>query len=201
MEKLRLRSKEGSSKVTGVLVCFGGALLISLYKGKVLLLGRAVVRVGHKDSNGAAGPHHLRVTLLLLGNCISYACWYPIQVRFICSWVFSERRLTPLTFYIFFISTLTIILVLFLCLQFTFEIWLVMTHKYNILGESSRRIPTETLVFSGNLFFRWSANICHRNNHEKGQTCLANRMEYSTTHHRLLSKSFHNVYNFIFSSN
>ena len=73
-----------------------------------------------------------------------------------------------------------------------------MTHKYNILGESSRRIPMETLVFSGNLFFRWSANICHRNNHEKGQTCLANRMEYSTTHHRLLSKSFHNVYNFIF---
>jgi uncharacterized protein (DUF1697 family) len=55
-----------------------------------------------------------------------------------------------------------------------------MTHKYNIVGESPRRVPVETLVFSGNLFFRRSANICHRNNHEKGQTCLANRMEYST---------------------
>jgi hypothetical protein len=71
-----------------------------------------------------------------------------------------------------------------------------MTHKYNIVGESPRRVPVETLVFSGNLFFRRSANICHRNNHEKGQTCLANRMEYSTTHHRLLGKSFHNVYFF-----
>ncbi|TKV96975.1 hypothetical protein SEVIR_9G465700v4 [Setaria viridis] len=81
MEKLRLRSKEGSSKVTGVMVCFGGALLISLYKGKVLLLWHAIVRAGHKDSNGAAGQHHLRGTLLLLGNCICYACWYPIQVK------------------------------------------------------------------------------------------------------------------------
>ncbi|PUZ41818.1 hypothetical protein GQ55_9G535300 [Panicum hallii var. hallii] len=82
MEKLRLGSKEGSSKVTGVLVCFGGALLISLYKGKVLLLGRAIVRAGQKDPNvAAAGPHHLRGTLLLLGNCMSYACWYPIQVK------------------------------------------------------------------------------------------------------------------------
>jgi hypothetical protein len=102
MEKLRLGSKEGSSKVTGVLVCFGGALLISLYKGKVLLLGRAIVRAGQEDPNvAAAGPHHLRGTLLLLGNCMSYACWYPIQVRFVVAGVFSERRLTPLTFYIF----------------------------------------------------------------------------------------------------
>ncbi|KAF8718842.1 hypothetical protein HU200_025149 [Digitaria exilis] len=81
MEKLRLRSKEGNSKVTGVLVCFGGALLISLYKGKVLLLFRAIVNVEHKSSNGIAGRHHLRGTLLLLGNCISYACWYPVQVK------------------------------------------------------------------------------------------------------------------------
>nr|CAB3501355.1 unnamed protein product [Digitaria exilis] len=85
MEKLRLRSKEGSSKVTGVLICFGGALLISLYKGKVLLLFRAIVKAGHKDSNETAGRHHLRGTLLLLGNCISYACWYPVQVRSIAA--------------------------------------------------------------------------------------------------------------------
>ena len=117
MEKLRLSSKEGSSKVTGVLVCFGGALLISLYKGKVLLLGRAVVRVGHKDSNGAAGPHHLRVTLLLLGNCISYACWYPIQARFtVAGYFLNEGSRHSPSIYIFFISTLTIILVFILIL-------------------------------------------------------------------------------------
>jgi hypothetical protein len=80
MEKLHLKSKEGSSKVTGVLVCFGGALVISLYKGKVLLLWHAIVRAGHKDPKAAA-QHHLRGTLLLLGNCICYACWYPIQVH------------------------------------------------------------------------------------------------------------------------
>uniref|UniRef100_A0A0A9D8U0 WAT1-related protein n=1 Tax=Arundo donax TaxID=35708 RepID=A0A0A9D8U0_ARUDO len=82
MENLRLKSKEGSSKVTRALVCFGGALLICLYKGTDLHLWHAIISHGgsREDSNGAGG-HHLRGTLLLLGDCISYAFWYPIQVK------------------------------------------------------------------------------------------------------------------------
>ncbi|XBI96344.1 hypothetical protein VPH35_032639 [Triticum aestivum] len=69
MESLRLKSNEGSAKVVGALLCFGGALLISLYNGKEL-------------SNGVAGgQHHVRGTLLLFGDCICYAFWYPIQVK------------------------------------------------------------------------------------------------------------------------
>ncbi|XP_044978425.1 WAT1-related protein At5g64700-like [Hordeum vulgare subsp. vulgare] len=81
MEKLRLKSKDGSAKVIGVFVCFGGALLISLYKGKELHLWSSIIRGTPKDSNGAAGTHHLRGTLILLGAFSSYALWYPIQVK------------------------------------------------------------------------------------------------------------------------
>ncbi|XP_037415865.1 WAT1-related protein At1g68170-like [Triticum dicoccoides] len=81
MEKLRLKSKVGSAKVIGALVCFGGALLISLYKGKELHLWSPIIRVTPKDSNGAAGKHHLRGTLILFGAFSSYALWYPIQVK------------------------------------------------------------------------------------------------------------------------
>ncbi|KAF8730542.1 hypothetical protein HU200_016958 [Digitaria exilis] len=63
MENLHLKSKEGSSKVIGALVCFVGALLISLYKGKDLHLWHEIIRGSRKDSNGAAGRHHLRGTL------------------------------------------------------------------------------------------------------------------------------------------
>ncbi|KAF7040205.1 hypothetical protein CFC21_050121 [Triticum aestivum] len=81
MEKLRVKSKDGSAKVIGALVCFGGALLISLYKGKELHLWSPIIRVTPKDSNGAAGKHHLRGTLILFGAFSSYALWYPIQVK------------------------------------------------------------------------------------------------------------------------
>ncbi|OEL29614.1 hypothetical protein BAE44_0009363 [Dichanthelium oligosanthes] len=61
MEKLRLRSKEGSSKVTGVLVCFGGALLISLYKGKVLLLCYAIFTFELQAVFGTAAKYWLNL--------------------------------------------------------------------------------------------------------------------------------------------
>uniref|UniRef100_A0A8R7TP63 WAT1-related protein n=2 Tax=Triticum urartu TaxID=4572 RepID=A0A8R7TP63_TRIUA len=82
MESLRLKSKEGSAKVVGALLCFGGALLISLYNGKELHLWSPVIKGITKSSNGVVGGHHhVRGTLLLLGDCICYAFWYPIQVK------------------------------------------------------------------------------------------------------------------------
>uniref|UniRef100_A0A8R7TP55 WAT1-related protein n=1 Tax=Triticum urartu TaxID=4572 RepID=A0A8R7TP55_TRIUA len=80
MESLRLKSKEASAKVVGALLCFGGALLISMYNGKELHLFTSVIKGIIKISNGVAGgQHHMRGTLLLLGDCICYAFWYPIQ--------------------------------------------------------------------------------------------------------------------------
>ncbi|XP_044968542.1 WAT1-related protein At5g64700-like [Hordeum vulgare subsp. vulgare] len=82
MEKLRLKSKEGRAKVVGALICFGGALLISLYNGKELHLWTSVRKGIIKNSNGVVGGHHhLRGTLLLLGECICYAFSYPVLVK------------------------------------------------------------------------------------------------------------------------
>uniref|UniRef100_A0ACD5WRD5 Uncharacterized protein n=1 Tax=Avena sativa TaxID=4498 RepID=A0ACD5WRD5_AVESA len=79
MENLRLKSKQGSAKVIGALVCFGGALLISLYNGEEIIVLTPLIK--GITSSGTAGRHHLRGTLLLLGTCISNAIWYPIQVK------------------------------------------------------------------------------------------------------------------------
>uniref|UniRef100_A0A453DDB7 WAT1-related protein n=1 Tax=Aegilops tauschii subsp. strangulata TaxID=200361 RepID=A0A453DDB7_AEGTS len=82
MENLHLKSKEGGAKVVGALVCFGGALLISLYNGKELHLWSPVIQCITKSSNGVVGGHHhLRGTLLLLGECIRYAFSYPVLVK------------------------------------------------------------------------------------------------------------------------
>ncbi|CAM0908256.1 unnamed protein product [Alopecurus aequalis] len=81
MESVHLKSKDGSAKVTGALICFGGALLTSLYNGKELHLWREIIKVIPKNINIVVGGHRLRGTLLLLGDCISCAFWYPIQVK------------------------------------------------------------------------------------------------------------------------
>ncbi|VAI85183.1 unnamed protein product [Triticum turgidum subsp. durum] len=88
IEQLNIKSKSGSAKVLGALFCFTGALLISLYTGKELHRGRLVISVSPKGSNAASGENHLRGTLLMLSFGLSYATWYPIQVKVlkVCPW-------------------------------------------------------------------------------------------------------------------
>lgn len=81
MEKLVIGTKAGTATITGALLCFGGATLISFYRGKELFA--CTMSVGgyhHKTLEMAMGRHQLRGAMLLLGDCISCALWYPIQV-------------------------------------------------------------------------------------------------------------------------
>ncbi|CAM0957096.1 unnamed protein product [Alopecurus aequalis] len=81
-EPLDMRSLVGNIKVAGTLVCVGGTLVISLYKGKVLHLWPTNIIDYHpKQAGSAFGHHHVRGTVLLITSCLSLAVWYTVQAQ------------------------------------------------------------------------------------------------------------------------
>ncbi|XP_078152379.1 WAT1-related protein At5g64700-like isoform X1 [Carex rostrata] len=81
MEKLGLCSLLGNMRILGTLGCFGGTFLVTLYKGKVFHW-HAIIRehqeVVHKS---VSNENQLRGTLLLVGSCFAFACWYLLQSK------------------------------------------------------------------------------------------------------------------------
>ena len=72
-------------KVVGTVICVGGTMVISLYKGQLLHLWPTNLLKPHLQAVGAASSvsdHHNMVigTLFLAGSSLSYAFWFIIQV-------------------------------------------------------------------------------------------------------------------------
>jgi len=82
MENLSIRTWVGRAKGIGAILCVGGALATSLYKGKEFYIGP------HHHSYHSAGvisvvahkTHMLRGTFFLVGSCCSYTAWFILQV-------------------------------------------------------------------------------------------------------------------------
>lgn len=69
MEKVNIRSIYGQAKVVGTLVCVGGAMMMTLYKGPVLL--KAVIGFGFDT--------WLLGALLLFASCVFWSGWLTFQ--------------------------------------------------------------------------------------------------------------------------
>ncbi|KAK1694218.1 hypothetical protein QYE76_010915 [Lolium multiflorum] len=81
-EPLDMRTLVGNIKVAGTLVCVGGTLVISLYKGKVLHLWPTNIIGYYPKADGSKiGHHHVRGTVLLITSCLSLAVWYTVQAQ------------------------------------------------------------------------------------------------------------------------
>uniref|UniRef100_A0A1D1YKU5 WAT1-related protein n=1 Tax=Anthurium amnicola TaxID=1678845 RepID=A0A1D1YKU5_9ARAE len=80
-ERLGLGSVPGVAKVIGTLVCVGGAMIISLYKGKVLHIWPFHIDITHNYGIKAPTSNLPRGTTFLVGSTISYACWFILQVK------------------------------------------------------------------------------------------------------------------------
>ncbi|XP_061339134.1 WAT1-related protein At1g09380-like [Gastrolobium bilobum] len=79
MEKLGLGTWAGKAKCVGAILCVGGALATSLYKGKEFYLGH---HSHHTQANVVAHKTHmLRGTFFLVGSCFSYTAWFIVQVK------------------------------------------------------------------------------------------------------------------------
>ncbi|TYH97998.1 hypothetical protein ES332_A12G279100v1 [Gossypium tomentosum] len=85
MEKLGLGSKAGKIKTVGAIICVGGALTTSLYKGKAFYLTHDHHPHYHSPAVAAtmavSSPHWTRGTFMLVGSCLCYATWYILQVK------------------------------------------------------------------------------------------------------------------------
>ncbi|KAJ4787158.1 WAT1-related protein [Rhynchospora pubera] len=82
METLRLCTPPGSAKFIGALICFGGTMLVSLYKGRPLHLWPTVIGRHHQVlQQNISRTHQVYGTILLVGSCFSFACWYLLQSK------------------------------------------------------------------------------------------------------------------------
>ncbi|XP_004307909.1 PREDICTED: WAT1-related protein At5g64700-like [Fragaria vesca subsp. vesca] len=79
-EKLNLKIRAGKIKCLGVIVCVGGAITTSFYKGKAFYL------IHHSNNHhhitvDTTYAHWTRGTVLLVCSCLSYSTWFIGQVK------------------------------------------------------------------------------------------------------------------------
>ncbi|XP_022722647.1 WAT1-related protein At5g64700-like isoform X2 [Durio zibethinus] len=80
MEKLGLGSRAGKIKTVGAILCVGGALTTSLYKGKAFYLSHDH-HIHTPAATDVSETHWTRGTFMLVGSCLCYATWYILQVK------------------------------------------------------------------------------------------------------------------------
>ena len=76
-----MRRLAGFFKVLGTLVCVGGAMVISLYKGKAIHMWSFHFDVLDDARVRAAVHDYARGTAFLVASCLCYAFWFILQVN------------------------------------------------------------------------------------------------------------------------
>ncbi|KMZ64530.1 hypothetical protein ZOSMA_361G00100 [Zostera marina] len=89
MERLEVSSKKGKVKILSAFICVGGAMVITLYKGKVLHINWPSfthhVEANHKLAKDIRRHNIKRGTFFLVGSCLCYAFWFVSQVKLLKS--------------------------------------------------------------------------------------------------------------------
>ncbi|KAK4364268.1 hypothetical protein RND71_015626 [Anisodus tanguticus] len=104
LEKLGLRSIAGQAKLIGTIVCVGGAMLLSLYRGPVVIgqLGFHWKYAESSDKNINSGhTNFLLGPFILIISSVTYTLWLIIQARV------NEKYAAPYSsiFLVFFLSS------------------------------------------------------------------------------------------------
>ncbi|OIT35156.1 PREDICTED: WAT1-related protein At1g09380-like [Nicotiana attenuata] len=94
LEKVGFRSKAGQAKVYGTIICVGGAMLLSLYHGPIII-GQSGIHwkfAENTEKKNSTGHVNLILgPLLLIVSTISYSLWIIFQARV------SEKYAAPYT--------------------------------------------------------------------------------------------------------
>ncbi|KAI4307007.1 hypothetical protein L6164_030242 [Bauhinia variegata] len=86
MEKLGLETWAGKAKTVGAILCVGGALTCSIYKGAAFHIVHHSVST--RITVDSSKTNMLRGTLFLVASCLSYTLWYIVQVKMLKAFPF-----------------------------------------------------------------------------------------------------------------
>ncbi|XP_057745720.1 WAT1-related protein At3g30340-like [Arachis stenosperma] len=89
LESVNIKCKSGRAKILGTLVCIGGALLLTLYKGKPLFNYASATSIEKTGTSSSSGRWTIGVVTLILGT-LFWSSWYIVQLsiskRFPCQY-------------------------------------------------------------------------------------------------------------------
>lgn len=84
LEKINIKSIRSQAKVLGTITTVAGAMMMSLVKGPILL--EAFGNKSHNHDNGAVTSQHAIAGGVLISiGCISWACFFNLQVSLLCT--------------------------------------------------------------------------------------------------------------------
>ncbi|XP_068636163.1 WAT1-related protein At1g43650-like [Aristolochia californica] len=100
IETIDLRAVHGQLKILGALICVGGAILLSLYRGPPLKLfnshgSPALVGVRHEVSSGVEKTTSFQGPLLMLASFTAWSVWFIMQGEILKEYP-AKLRLTTL---------------------------------------------------------------------------------------------------------
>ncbi|XVF33053.1 hypothetical protein REPUB_Repub17cG0135200 [Reevesia pubescens] len=86
LEKVDIRNKAGGAKVLGTLVCIGGAMVLTLYKGKTVLRSnsRAITHIINYANTMISAKKKERWaigSIFLAAGCLFWSSWFLLQAR------------------------------------------------------------------------------------------------------------------------
>ncbi|KAL5779460.1 hypothetical protein ACOSQ2_010197 [Xanthoceras sorbifolium] len=78
--QINIKKIRSQAKVVGTIVTFGGALLMTMYKGPVINLVCSSTKSHHENSsNSSDNKQWVAGTLLILLGCVAWSCFYVLQ--------------------------------------------------------------------------------------------------------------------------
>ncbi|KAJ4845878.1 hypothetical protein Tsubulata_015947 [Turnera subulata] len=83
-EKVGIKRLSGQAKVLGTVLCVGGAMFLTFYKGPIVNIGES--KINWKYANDSTGDgkdssNSVFGSLIVIASTFSWAVWYIIQVR------------------------------------------------------------------------------------------------------------------------
>ena len=80
LERVKIKEIRGQAKVIGTVVTFGGALLMTLYKGPIIDLFFSHHATHQHAGSHTPHKHWVTGTLFLLLGCVAWSSFYILQV-------------------------------------------------------------------------------------------------------------------------
>ncbi|XP_043710405.1 WAT1-related protein At1g25270-like [Telopea speciosissima] len=85
LEKLGIRTLAGKAKMVGTIICIGGAMVLTFYKGAEINIWSTKIDLtrglGSGNASQPESSNHVLGSLLALGSCLVYVLWLIIQAK------------------------------------------------------------------------------------------------------------------------